>query len=88
MSPPWVPSVFLAEEGIKELFVLIALDGDAVAVVDGEVEEVAFGNDAFTFMANYTQKRNACTKTSLSHSFSVFISELLGLFRTCNHTNA
>ena len=37
--------VFLPEEGIQQLFVLIALDGDVVAVGAGEVEEVAFGDD-------------------------------------------
>ena len=37
--------VFLPEEGIQQLFVLIALDGDAVAVGAGEIEEVAFGDD-------------------------------------------
>ena len=40
--------VFLSEEGIQQFFVLVALLGDAVAVVDGEVEEVAFGDDVLT----------------------------------------
>ena len=45
MSPPWVSLVFLPEEGGEQGFVLGALLGDVVAVVHGEVEEVAFGDD-------------------------------------------
>jgi len=77
-SPFWVSLVFLAEESGEQGFVLGALLGDVVAVVAGEVEEVAFGDDVFTFMANYTQKRNACTKTLLSHGSAYSFQNCLG----------
>ena len=48
MSPPWVSLVFLPEEGGEQGFVLGALLGDVVAVVHGEVEEVAFGDNVLT----------------------------------------
>ena len=38
----------MAEEGGEQGFVLGALLGNAVAVVNGEVEEVAFGDDVLT----------------------------------------
>ena len=40
--------VFLPKEGIQQFFVLIALDGDVIAIGAGEVEEVAFGDDVLT----------------------------------------
>lgn len=45
MSPPWVGLIFLPKEGGEQGFVLGALLGDAIAVVHGEVEEVAFEDD-------------------------------------------
>ena len=45
MSPPWVGLIFLPKEGGEQGFVLGTLFSDTVAVVHGEVEEVAFGDD-------------------------------------------
>ena len=41
---PGASLVFLPEEGIQQFFMLIALNGDVVAVGAGEIEEVAFGD--------------------------------------------